>query len=103
MMPAGAYLVNTARGAVVDTAALPEALASGQLAGAGIDVLEHEPPPADHPLIVAWRDPNHAAHHRLIINPHLGLLQRRGPDGHANEGLERVPQSLVRPADSQRH
>jgi C-terminal binding protein len=78
MLPAGAYLINTARGAVVDTTALPDALASGHLAGAGIDVLEHEPPPADHPLIVAWRDPNHAAHHRLIINPHLAFYSEEG-------------------------
>jgi len=78
MLPAGAYLINTARGAVVDTTALPEAVASGHLAGAGIDVLEHEPAPPDHPLIVAWRDPNHAAHHRLIINPHLAFYSEEG-------------------------
>jgi C-terminal binding protein len=89
MLPAGAYLVNTARGAVVDTTVLPEALASGHLAGAGIDVLEHEPPPADHPLIKAWRDPQHAAYHRLIINPHLafyseeGLMDMRTKGSHA--------------------
>ena len=51
---------------------------SGQLAGAGIDVLDQEPPPADHPLIVAWRDPNHAAHHRLIVNPHLAFYSEEG-------------------------
>jgi C-terminal binding protein len=77
-LPAGACLINTARGAVVDATALPEALASGQLAGAGIDVLEHEPPPADHPLIAAWRDPNHAAHHRLIVNPHTAFYSEEG-------------------------
>jgi D-3-phosphoglycerate dehydrogenase/C-terminal binding protein len=71
ILPRGAYLVNTARGGVVDCKALPEALASGQLAGAGIDVLDSEPPPPDDPLLAAWRDPNHPAHHRLILNPHL--------------------------------
>ncbi|MCE5267238.1 MAG: C-terminal binding protein, partial [Planctomycetaceae bacterium] len=77
-LPRGAYLINTARGAIVDTAALPEAIASGQLAGAGIDVLEQEPPSADHPLIAAWRDPSHPAHHRLIINPHLAFYSEEG-------------------------
>jgi len=48
----GSFLVNTARGDVVDTKALPNALASGQLAGAGIDVLAQEPPTDDNPLVV---------------------------------------------------
>ena len=77
-MPAGSYLVNTARGAVVDTAAVPDALASGHLAGAAIDVLPTEPPPADDPLISAWRDPNHEAHHRLIVNPHAAFYSEEG-------------------------
>jgi C-terminal binding protein len=77
-LPAGAYLINTARGAVVDTTALPEALASGQLAGAGIDVLDVEPPPEDQPLLAAWRDPNHPAHHRLIVNPHSAFYSEEG-------------------------
>ena len=77
-MPRGSYLVNTARGAVVDTAAVPDALAGGQLAGAGIDVLPVEPPPADDPLISAWRDPDHPAHHRLIVNPHAAFYSEQG-------------------------
>ncbi len=77
-MPRASYLVNTSRGGVVDTRTLPDALASGHLAGAGIDVLEKEPPPDDDPLLVAWRDPNHAAHHRLILNPHAAFYSEEG-------------------------
>ncbi|MCX7014739.1 MAG: C-terminal binding protein [Candidatus Sumerlaeota bacterium] len=77
-MPRGSYLVNTARGGVVDTGALPDALASGRLAGAAIDVLEQEPPPPDDPLLAAWRDPGHPAHDRLILNPHLAWYCEEG-------------------------
>jgi D-3-phosphoglycerate dehydrogenase/C-terminal binding protein len=77
-MPRGSYLITTARGAVLDTSAVPAAIAGGQLAGAGIDVLPHEPPPDDDPLIVAWRDPQHPAHHRLIINPHIAFYSEQG-------------------------
>lgn len=77
-LPRGSYLVNTARGGVVDVRALPDALASGQLAGAGIDVLEREPPLPDDPVLRAWRDPGHPAHHRLILNPHLAWYCHQG-------------------------
>jgi D-3-phosphoglycerate dehydrogenase/C-terminal binding protein len=77
-MPRGSYLVNTARGAIVDTHALPEALRSKQLAGTGIDVLPTEPPEDDDPLLVAWRDPDHPAHHRLILNPHAAFYSEQG-------------------------
>jgi C-terminal binding protein len=77
-MAFGSYLVNTARGAIVDTTLIPDAITSGRLAGAGIDVLEAEPPGEDHPLITAWRDPNYPAHHRVIVNPHSAFYCEEG-------------------------
>jgi len=77
-MPRGSYLINTSRGGVVDSAAIPAAIASGRLAGAGIDVLQHEPPADDHPLLAAWRDPNHPAHDRLILTPHSAFYSEEG-------------------------
>jgi len=77
-MSRGSYLINTARGGVVETSAVPEAIASGRLAGAAIDVLTAEPPADDDPLLVAWRDPDHPAHHRLIVNPHMAFYSEEG-------------------------
>ena len=77
-MRQGTYLVNTARGAVVDTSAVADAIASGQLAGAGIDVFECEPADDKEPLVQAWRDPEHPAYHRVILNPHAAFYSEEG-------------------------
>ena len=53
MMKRSAVLINTSRGALVDEQALADSLNAEQIAGAGLDVLAFEPPPADHPLLTA--------------------------------------------------
>jgi D-3-phosphoglycerate dehydrogenase len=74
-----AYLVNTARGGIVDEAALCAALASNQIAGAGIDVFEREPAPVDHPLL---KQPN------AIVSPHIAGVTVESLDRMAVAAIE---------------
>jgi phosphoglycerate dehydrogenase-like enzyme len=66
-LPETAWLVNVARGRHVQTGALVEALASGSIGGAGLDVVEPEPLPDGHPL---WTEP------RCLLTPHVGNTPR---------------------------
>jgi glycerate dehydrogenase len=61
-MKPSAFLINTGRGQLVEERALADALSAGKIAGAGLDVLSTEPPPADHPLV---NTPN------CFISPHI--------------------------------
>jgi len=79
-MKSSAFIINSARGAVIDNADLARALRDGVIAGAGIDVLEVEPPPADHPLL----DPDIP---NLILTPHVAWA--------AKEARQRVVEKVA--------
>lgn len=83
MMPPHALLINTARGGLVDEAALLEALRSGAIAGAGLDVLSEEPPRHGNPLLdVDW--PN------LIITPHVAWASQESMQGLADQLIDNL-------------
>ena len=97
LMKPSAYLINTSRGGVIDEPALATALRAGQLAGAGLDVLEQEPPPPDHPLLTL---------ENVILTPHSATQTEealRRTSEHVSAGVLAVlrgqrPQWCVNPA-----
>ncbi|WP_319498473.1 hydroxyacid dehydrogenase [uncultured Cohaesibacter sp.] len=66
-MPQGSYIINTARGGLIDEDALLSAVQSGHLSGAGLDTFASEPPAEDHPF---WKEP------RIVATPHIGGVTR---------------------------
>jgi glyoxylate reductase len=84
MKPTG-ILINTARGPLVDTAALEKALQTGEIAGAALDVTDPEPLPADHPLLKA---PN------LVVVPHIGSASHRTREAMADMAVDNLLAAL---------
>ncbi|WP_053666319.1 D-2-hydroxyacid dehydrogenase family protein [Streptomyces sp. MMG1121] len=86
LMKPTAYLINTSRASVVDQDALLAALHEGRIAGAGVDVFDVEPLPADHPMRTAPR---------LLATPHLGYVSRSNYTTYYGQAVENVQAYLA--------
>ena len=89
IMNPSAYLINTARGSVVDQKALTKALAEGQIAGAGLDVLEDEPPSVDDPILY---EP------KAIVVPHIGSATEETRRAMINMAVDNLITAVTRAA-----
>ncbi|MCQ8895156.1 D-2-hydroxyacid dehydrogenase [Limnobacter humi] len=87
-MKPGAILVNTARGALVQFEPLKRALDSGHLGGAALDVLEVEPPPANHPMLT-WQHP------RCIVTPHIAWATEQAQRNLASIAMRQVSEFMA--------
>src|SRR5262245_10276313 len=87
LMPQSARVLNVARGGVIDEQALADALKSGRIAGAAIDVFSQEPPPPDNPLLKA---PN------IVLTPHLGASTVEAQEAVAVEAAQLLSDFLMR-------
>lgn len=85
-MKATAYLINTARGPIVDEPALVRALQEGWIAGAGLDVLDAEPPPRDHPLLTL---------DTVILSPHVAFYSEESVQELQRKASEEVASVLT--------
>ncbi|MCC6532085.1 MAG: C-terminal binding protein [Burkholderiales bacterium] len=83
----GAYLINTARGPICDTAALLEGLRSGRLLAVGLDVLPKEPGQAADPLVAAWQANEPWIRGRVLLNPHSAFFS---PDAYIDQRTKAV-------------
>jgi D-3-phosphoglycerate dehydrogenase len=84
-MKPSAYLINTARGELVDEAALAKALRANRLAGAALDVLRKEPPPPDHPLLSC---------RGVLVTPHVGWYSEAAEQRLRRSAAEEVRRAL---------
>ncbi len=85
-MKPSALLINTARGGIVDEAALIRALTEGWIAGAGFDVITAEPPPAGHPMV----DPALLARPNFLLTPHVAWSSRPAMQALADQLIDNI-------------